>query len=350
MGVKGLGMLGLVALAGATWPAVADAAPVSSPRATVEITYTTAVPGAPTGFTYQASFRDPAAPSSDPPSLRRLLIKGAKGALLDTAAIARCAASDAEVKQRGQSACPAASRLGAGAARVKPMLLPPVAYRTTVFNADRDQLELLEGDPPSPPVVVHGFVRGDTIDSPIPTCLNGGYAPSDCPADQVALLSNRLTVPEVVTGRGSQRRAYMTTPPVCPASRRWQTPVTLIYGDGVVETLVTEQPCVPSTAATRPRLTAGLHVPRARAARHLRTLRIAVRVSGEARARGIRAAVRRVGAHGGRVLGRTVGPLAFGGRRLVDLRLRRTGLAPGRYVLAVRARGARRVTRRFTIR
>jgi hypothetical protein len=351
MGAGRLALVGLMTLVVASWPAAAHAGPVNGSRETVEIAYTTTAPGTATGFTYAASFRNPAEPGADPPPLRRLVIRGASGATVDTGVTARCAASDADVKQRGQAACPAASRLGSGTARVKVPVLPAVDYRTTLFNADRDQLELLEGNPPSPPVVVHGYVRGEVIDSPIPTCINGGYVPTDCPTDQAALAANRLTVPALVTGSGAQRKAYMTTPRVCPASRKWQTPVTFVYGDGVTETLVTEQPCVP-LAAGRPRLTVALHVPRAAAARHLRGLRVAVRASATARLREIRAAVRRVRARGRPrpVLGSTPRPLAFAGRRLVTLRLRAPGLAPGRYEVAVRGRGAARVTRRFTIR
>lgn len=333
--------LGLLLAAGSA-PA-AEATPVEGMRSTVEITFTTTAPGSPTGFTYSASFRDPASPGADPPPLRRLVITGAEGSQIDTGATERCAATDAQLKQEGEAACPDASRIGAGMARVKPILFPAVDYRATLFNADHDQLELLSGDPPAPPVVVHGFIRGDVVDSPIPTCINGGYVPEDCPDDQAALLSNTLTVPALVTGGEGSTRSYLTTPPVCPVDRAWRTPVDFHYGDGVVETLVTEQPCERPTIVVRPR------APKRRRARGLA---VSVRVVGAPQVEGLRAALRRIrpGDRVSRVLGRVRSPVTVDGRRVVSLRLRRPGLRPGRYEVAVRADGVDRVTRRFRAR
>jgi hypothetical protein len=76
--------------------------------------------------------------------------------------------------------------------------------------------------------------------SPIPTCLNGGYAPQDCPSDQVSLISNELSIPPFVSDSG---RSYFTTPRRCPKSGAWTSPVTFRFGDGVTETLITKQPC-----------------------------------------------------------------------------------------------------------
>lgn len=327
---------------GALWPVAAGATPVSGERQTVSIEYTTSEPGAPTGFEYAASFRDPA--GGDPPPLRRLVFRGPEGGSIDTAVTTRCDASDDELKQRGEAACPPESRIGSGTARVKPLLLPAVDYMATLFNADHDQRELLTGDPPAPNVVVHGFIRGDIIDSPIPTCLNGGYAPEDCPDDQAALVANTLSVPPLVV----DGRSYMTTPPICPRSLAWQTEATFHYGDGVVETLVTEQPCA------RPTLTVVPRRPGRRAAQRARRLRVAVEVAGAPRVEGVRAALRRVRREGGvsrRILGRAQrAGVPVSGRRILSLGLRRRGLRPGRYEVAVRARGADRVTRRFRLR
>lgn len=305
------------------------------------------------GVMYSAAFRNPASPGSDPPSLRRLVIRGAKGSRLDTSATTRCQVSDAELKEKGESACPAASRIGMGSARVKPMLLPLVDFRATLFNADHDQLELLTGDPPTPPTVVHGYIRDEIVDSPIPTCLNGGYAPQDCPTDQVALVSNTLSIPALTTGVGAARRHYMTNPPTCPPSRRWQTPVTFYYGDGVVETLVTEQPCQPAAVAGTARLAVSVPQRALRVALRTRSLRVAVRVIGATRATAVRAALRRVrrgGRAGRRILGRTSRPVTVAPKRNIRLRLRDSRLSRGRYEVAVRAPGFRRTLRRFSLR
>lgn len=315
-------------------------------RQSAELSFTTTQPGAPTGFDYSASFRDPEDPGGDPPPLRRLVIKAPEGASIDTGVVEQCEASDSELRERGQAACPAASRIGAGMALVKPVLLPDVQYRATLFNADHDQLELLEGDPPAPSVVVHGFVRGDLIDSPIPTCLNGGYVPDDCPSDQAALRGNALSVPAVTAGTGNATRTYMRTPPLCPRSGAWQTPITFYYGDGVTDTLVTEQPC------RRPTLSVRVRPPRRPRARRLRRLQVTLLAEGSPRVEGVRVAVRRVRRDGrlGRVLGRLPRQTTVTGRRRAALRLRRRGLRARRYEIAVRGRGVDRVVRRFRIR
>jgi len=330
---------------------VAHAQPVTGARGTVDFTLTTTQPCTSAGFTYKASFRNPTNPGADPPPLRRLVIKGAEGSAIDTQVTTRCQVSDAKLRQEGEAACPPASRIGGGSAKVKASLLPTVSYRSVLFNADHDQLELLTGAPPAPNVVVHGYIKGDIIDSPIPTCINGGYVPKDCPTDQATLLSNTLSAPALTTGSGATRRAYFTTPPTCPSSGMWQTPVTFFYGDGVEETLVTEQPCV-APAKARPSLSVRIAAPRARAARGLRALRVSVRVRGAPVARRVRAAVRRIGRNGkpGRVRGRLRRPVTVRGKRVVALRLRRRGLSRGRYEVAVRAPGLRRTVRRFTVR
>jgi hypothetical protein len=327
----------VLVLLAAAWPGQAAATPVSGARQTVEMNLTTTATGAPTGFLYRASFRNPSDPSADPPALRRLVIESPAGAVLDTSVPGVCRATDQELKDKGDRACPSSSRIGSGTAEVKPVLFPQISYTSAVFNDVGEQLELLTADPPSPPVVVHGFIRDRMLDSPIPTCLSGGFTPRDCPTDQVALKANTVEVPVYTRGGGS----YMTTPPRCPASRRWRSPITFYYGDGAVEKLVTEQPCVP------PRLAVAVRPAAARAARDGHGLRVALRIVGAARAGGVRAALRRAGS--GRILGRARRGASVRGRRTIVIRLRGHGLSPGRYAVAVRARGVRRVVHRFTV-
>lgn len=327
-----------LALTVAAWPAAATATPVSGERQTVEMTFTTTAPGTPAGFLYRASFRRPSGQAGDPPALRRLVIEAPSGARLDTSVPGRCPASDQELKDRGESACPPSSRIGSGTADIKPMVFPAISYTSAFFNDTDEQVELFTADPPSPPVVVHGFIRGNILDSPIPTCLNGGFAPQDCPSDQVSLLGNTVDIP-AYTRDG---RSYFTTPPSCPATLRWRSPITFYYGDGAVERLVTEQRC------ERVRLAVSVKPVKGRGAARARVLPVTVRVLGTGRTIGVRAALRRAGS--GRILGRARRGIPVRGRRRVPIRLRRRGLARGRYAVAVRSPGAMRVVRRFRVR
>src|SRR4051812_33977663 len=200
-------------------PTGAHAAAGSGPRETVEVKNSTSAPGSPVGVTYTATFRNPSSPSGTPPPLRRLVLLAAPGARVDTSVPARCAATDAELKEKGEAACPAASRIGHGTADVKPVGFPAIHYDTVVFNAENQQVELLKGNGPSAPAaVVRGYFRGRTFDSPIPTCLTGGYVPKDCPFDQVTLLRNTVVTPAYSRGGGG----YATTPPPRPPSGGWR--------------------------------------------------------------------------------------------------------------------------------
>jgi hypothetical protein len=110
------------------------------------------------------------------------------------------------------------------------------------FNADHQFIELFESGG-RPVGVVRTYIHGATMDGPVPTCVTGGNPPSGCPFDQLTLLSNYIDVKPISVGRGLTRRNYGTTPPRCPRSGRWKTPVSLYYSDGSVDTVFTRQPC-----------------------------------------------------------------------------------------------------------
>jgi hypothetical protein len=55
----------------------------------------------------------------------------------------------------------------------------------------------------------------------------------------------------ITVGHGKARRSYGFTPPTCPRSHTWRTPVTFHYADGTVETVVTRQPCKPAAGQRR---------------------------------------------------------------------------------------------------
>lgn len=232
---------------------MAVAAPATSPRATVDMTFSTREAGSPAGFSYSAEFRDPDDPDATPPPLRRLVITAPPGAWIDTSVPARCDATDEELKRDGASACPDDSVIGSGSALTKPVVFPQISYESVIFNAADQQVQLLTSDPPAPPTVVRGYFNGQGIESTIPTCFNGGSPPDDCPTDQASLIRNELTIPPYTTGEGRARRTYFVTPMLCPRSGMWESVVDFYYGDGVQETLTTTQACVPARTRVRVR-------------------------------------------------------------------------------------------------
>src|SRR5881409_1258721 len=92
----------------------ATAVALASPQfaSTVTFTYSSEVPGSPSGFDSFATFSDPGEPGGKPKELFRIKVGFHPGTRIDTAALPRCRASNREVQLLGLHACPASSRLG----------------------------------------------------------------------------------------------------------------------------------------------------------------------------------------------------------------------------------------------
>ncbi len=224
------------------WPGAAAAIPGSGPHASVDITATTTRPNSSTGLNWEAAFRNPSNPYMDPPALRRIVIVAPRGTRVDTSVVAHCTASDQELRENGEAACPPALKIGHGQATARLLGVLTNTFDTTVFNADLGQIELIKfmgrgGG------VRRATIEGRRIDAPVPTCLSGGQPPDDCAFDHVVVLSNELHQRPVSTGRGKHRRNLITTPPWCPRSGTWRTRVRLYFADGSIDRIATRQPC-----------------------------------------------------------------------------------------------------------
>src|SRR3954454_10840358 len=99
----------VLACAGMTDDAVAQKA-----RVEYGDTFTTRAPGAAAGRTFDAAFFDAADPDAKPPPLSHVRYEAPEGARFDTAAIARCTATDAQLVAEGPAACEPASKVAAG--------------------------------------------------------------------------------------------------------------------------------------------------------------------------------------------------------------------------------------------
>src|SRR5947209_1826309 len=187
MGRGASAVLAVALLLGLAFPAAANAIPSSGAHETVDMWSSTTQPNASAALGYSARYHSAGDPSADPPPLRRLVIELPVGTRIDTSVPDRCTASDAEIKLFGESACPRSARVGSGQATVRQLGLGVQTYDTVLYNADHDLLELVKS---SDEVVgvVHTYVRGTTLDGPIPTCLTGGQPPDGCPFDQLTIL------------------------------------------------------------------------------------------------------------------------------------------------------------------
>jgi hypothetical protein len=231
---------GVLMAACAATPATVAGTTGAGPRETLELSWTTKKPGAASGVTFSARYRNPANPASHPPALRRVVVVNPVGSRLDGGAVPRCEASDAQLEMSGDAACPSSSKVGSGYVNTLPLGLVPFHSEISIFNSPGGQRQLVKfGNGGS--VVVHTAIRkgGRIFDTPVPTCLAGGQPPDGCPSDQNYVVSS-YQAGGAITAHG---RKYFRTPPTCPRARRWVVNTRFYFADGAIDNVATPQPC-----------------------------------------------------------------------------------------------------------
>jgi hypothetical protein len=205
---------------------------LASPQfaSTVTFTYSSDVPGSPSGFDSFATFDDPGEPFGKPRELFRIKVGFHPGIRIDTAALPRCRASDKQVRLLGLRACPASTRLGivhAEAVVTSGLHFNPVG---NLFNARRAIIVI---------VTVGGryatSFRDDLTRDKL--TVNFRIPPG------ISLIRFRPHIPNHFRKRAGKRRAYMRTPPSCPASGMWTTTVVFIFRDGSTAEHSPQTPC-----------------------------------------------------------------------------------------------------------
>jgi hypothetical protein len=236
----GAGLLMLLA-SFAACPGFAAAGPVSGPHETLDFRFTTTHTSAPTGWTFTGSYHAAGNPDALPPYMRKMTFYHPPGMRFDTSVPGRCTASDVELVVRGADACPADSRLGGGPVWVSLMGGSPRQSSADLFNNTNEQVIL--GQSPLLTTVVRSRMRPDgSVEYASPTCFPS-VPGVRCPVDDLLQVKSSITVPPYTRASDGSVRSYLTTPPECPASGHWETPVRLWWADGSVDTVVTEQPC-----------------------------------------------------------------------------------------------------------
>ena len=197
---------------------------------TFGLTYSSQSPGSPSGFDVASTWSDPGEPGGKPKEVVKIKLVFAPGTRLDTSALPVCRASDAKVQRRALKACPASTKVGSvrteGAISTGDRFHPV----STLFNARKAIIVVVMLDRR----LITNF-RDDvernsvTINLKIP----GG----------ISLTSLAAHTPRHFQKRGKRRKAYMRTPPTCPASGAWTNQATFTYRDGSTQTLSSETPC-----------------------------------------------------------------------------------------------------------
>lgn len=235
----GLSVLMFLLASAVAWPTLALADPVSGPHETVDSQFTTTLPSTPTGSHFTGSYHAAGNPSGDPPYMRRMLFYNPAGLRIDTSVPDRCTASDLALATMGASACPAGSRIGGGTATAL-FMGQKTTLAADVLNNEDEQIIIVRS--PFVASVSRGRINPDgSIGFASPTCFPALPQPA-CP-DDVLQLGSDISMPTFTRTIGGVVRSYLTTPPECPASGDWETPIRFWWADGSGETVITRQPC-----------------------------------------------------------------------------------------------------------
>src|SRR6266581_393201 len=194
---------------------------IASPQfaSTLAFTFSSNVPGSPSGFDSLATFSDPGEPGGKPKELIRIKVGFNPGTRIDTTALPRCRASDRDVRLFGLRACPASTRLGlvhAVGVISTGLHFNPVGH---LFNARRAIIVVV--------TVAGRYITSFRDDLTRDTLTVNFRIPPG-----ISLIRFKPHIPRHFEKRGKRRKAYMRTPPSCPASGTWTTNVLFTYRDG----------------------------------------------------------------------------------------------------------------------
>jgi hypothetical protein len=205
---------------------------LASPQfaSTLALTYSSQVPGSPSGFDSLATFSDPGEPGGKPKELVKIKVRFHPGTRIDTAALPRCRASDTDVRILGLRACPASTSLGivhAEGVISTGLHFNPVGH---LFNARRAIIVVVTVDGRYVTSFRDDWTR-DTL------TVNFRIPPG------ISLIRFNPHIPGHFRERAGKRRAYMRTPPSCPATGAWTTTVLFSFRDGSTQELAAATPC-----------------------------------------------------------------------------------------------------------
>jgi hypothetical protein len=242
-------------------PAVAQA----GPRADYKQMFSTPVPGASAGSDTQILYKHPDDPDAKPIPVREEVFTFPEGTEFDNGAVPACTASEMELQLMGEAACPPESRVGGSddgtfmtgfGAGESPMQIDG-------YNDGSGLLILGRSRDPEVGFATRAKREGRVITVPVPRMPGG-------PPDGEGAIRR---VHNVFDARSLGERAYLRTPPVCPASGTWTFKAHLTFADGAVEDDTYEMPCDRDLTPPRIRVSG---MPRSRCLAHRFQVRVRV--------------------------------------------------------------------------
>ena len=220
----------------ATAAILAPAAGGSDQRAaTLEAGFTPNGGGAAAAVDLHMTWADPGEPNAKPQQVHRLTLAFPAGTRIDTSAFPSCKASDKQVKAKGPSACPRATRLATGRS-LATTGSSEIHADVVLINAPKQIIVV---------VLVNKAVFAVYRDTVTRSTVTVNFA---LPA-VVSLLDLRIHIPLHGSGRGAKRRIYFKTPSTCPASGAWSMTATSLYADGSMQTAPASVACALAKSA-----------------------------------------------------------------------------------------------------
>ena len=217
--------LKLQAMAAATLLAAGTAGATTGKRADLTVGFSTKSRGAPTALVLHVVYKAPGDPNGKPSPIRKVVVRAPAGTRFHTNAVAKCTASDDELKAEGRGACPAQSRVGAGKLTADTGFGPPIdplAGDLTLFNSGTAIVEVVTAPGTDRVVGVDRLkIAGSTLTGHPPT------TPGGPPDGETAVRQIDFTI--------ERNTGYVTTPRTCRG--RWTWTGTFGFKDGAEETL-----------------------------------------------------------------------------------------------------------------
>jgi hypothetical protein len=216
----------------------------SAQRQSFSGTFTTTEPATSTGYVLAIDYRDPANPEGKPPAVARVeqILSGIE---VNTLAMPRCFAGDAQIETQGESACPPETRVGGGTLSAdfgggSPRV---IENRVTVFNANNEFILFTEStNVPGPPIRTSTRIHVDDAN----WVTEAPPLPAPSPSDPyISIKSVRLTID---AHDEHLRKPYILSPKSCPESGVWTNTANFTYRDGVTESASSTSACDPRPA------------------------------------------------------------------------------------------------------
>jgi hypothetical protein len=225
--LHGMAAVAVIAAMGAAGAASAT----TGKRADFSLGFAPASPGTRAALALHVVYKAAGDPNGKPSPIRKVVIAAAPGTRFDTGAVAKCTATDDQLKAEGSGACPPESRIGSGKLTADTGFGPPVdpvPGDLALFNSGTAIIEVVTAPGTDRVLGIDRLkITGSTLTGNPPT------TPGGPPDGETAVREIDFTI-ERATG-------FVTTPSSCRG--RWVSRGMFGFADGAEETVTSASPC-----------------------------------------------------------------------------------------------------------